>query len=94
MTTTTSGELRRYMSERAMGFGTTTAGALGLAEFETWDCCHHHKYSVRPITARRNLYVYPAHMPWDLSWHGWPVSAVVSCGIPATVALNPNTSPG
>src|SRR5664280_1066828 len=28
------------------------------------------------------------------SWHGWPVSAIVSCGKPEMVAFNPNTSPG
>src|ERR1700690_240902 len=55
----------------ARGFETQVRGAPGLAGFETWDCSRHHKCGVRSITARRNRYFYPAHMPWGLErWHG------------------------
>ena len=43
-------------------------GAPGLAGFETWDCCRHHKCDVFSITARANLYgVLLLHAPG--SWN-------------------------
>jgi len=48
-----------------------SAGGRGLAGFETWGLLSSSRVGVRSITARCNLYSYPAHMPWGLErWHG------------------------
>ncbi len=47
------------------------AGAPGLAGFGPGTVVVITSVGVRSITARANLYFYPAHMPWGLErWHG------------------------